>query len=543
MYLIRGPSKAFVSMTKFDELKERFPNLVPVPELRANVSVVELAVHYGYRLLPRKGRTRPVLEHPGHGDRIIIKNPDDPARQVYQRAGDFTDAGTVVDFVRNRLSTVFSAYNQPGEHEFRNITNVLYDYLRIDPAQVSRNRQPVERAGESVSPTKPFAGELFDVRPLEEDNYLNRRHIAPETIQRPEFRGRIFTHFAYFDPKENRAIDFATTKAHPERDYLRFTNIAFPYYNGKSAEMAGLELRNDKVKLHAPGSDRANSVFISNSPPEVRSFHVLESAIDALSHRQLRSINGDEAFDSVYFSTGGQLTEQQVDTTFRYIGSLNKVRDWCLVLSFDRDSKGHRYDLQFVQRMISGSFPMNLIPAGKGRIAYRLPGEERFRAIREGLLEKVESLNRDSTLIEVSQVGGSTQLGIPESSAVLSAISESLLTLTSLHHRVRIQKSRTKDFNADLIQEVQLGNEFRYVIRDESGRVLHNGNSPRHMADLMQDLRQAGEGREDTNKTFVLSERLPNAFLSPQVEISIRRGVVVRAAQTPEFSRKIKDEG
>jgi len=528
-------------MTKFDELKERFPNLIPVPELRANVSIIELAVHYGYQLLPRKGRTRPVLEHPGHGDRIIIKNPKDPDQQVYQRAGDFTDSGTVIDFIRNRLSTVFSAFNQPGEHEFRNITHVLYDYLRIDPEQVSQNRRPLERVGESVA-VKPFTEALFDVRPLEEENYLNRRHIAPETIQRPEFKGRIFSHVAYFDPIENRAVDYMTTKVHPEREYIRFTNVAFPYYNGKSTKVVGLELRNDKVKLHASGSDRINSVFISNPPLKVRSFHVLESAIDALSHCQLRSIGGDTTFDSVYFSTGGQLTKQQVETTFRYIGSFDKVKDWYLVLSFDSDSKGHLYDLQFVQRMISDLFPVNPITAKSRRIAYQLPEEERFHTVREGLLKKIEAFNDGGTLIEVNQVGGSVRISIPESSAALAMVSESLLTLTALHHRVKIQKPRMKDFNADLTQEVELGKEFRYVIRDESGQVLHNGNLPRQMADLMQNLREVGEGKVETNKAYVLSERLPYGFLSPQVEIVIEQGFVVRATQTPEFSQRMKTE-
>lgn len=539
--MIRVPRKEFIPMTKFDDLKERFPNLIPVPELRASVSIIELAVHYGYQLLPRKGRTRPVLEHPGHGDRIIIKNPKDPAQQVYQRAGDFTDSGTIIDFIRNRLSTVFSAYNRPGEHEFRNTTHVLYDYLRIDPVQVNRNRQSLERVGELVA-AKPFTEALVDVRPLEEENYLNRRHIAPETIQRPEFKGRIFSHVAYFDPRENRAIDYMTTKVHPERDYIQFTNVAFPYYNGKSTEVVGLELRNDKVKLHASGSDRINSVFISNPPPKVKRFHVLESAIDALSHRQLRSIGGDPIFDSVYFSTGGQLTKQQVETTFRYIGSLDKAKDWYLVLSFDRDPKGHLYDLQFVQRMIGDIFPMSPVTAQSGHVSYQLPEEERHYAIREGLLKKIAVFNDGGTLIEVNQTGGSVRISIPKSSAALAMVSNSLLTLTSLHDRVKIQKPRTKDFNEDLTQEVQLGKEFRYVIRDESGQVLHNGNSPREMADLMQNLREVGEGREETNKGYVLSERLPYGFLSPQVEIVIERGVVARATQTPEFSQRMKTE-
>ena len=42
-------------MIRFGELKEWIPRLVPVQELRANVSITELAVHYGYKPLLRKG--------------------------------------------------------------------------------------------------------------------------------------------------------------------------------------------------------------------------------------------------------------------------------------------------------------------------------------------------------------------------------------------------------------------------------------------------------------------------------------------------------
>jgi hypothetical protein len=63
-----------------------------------------------------------VLEHPHYKDTIIIKNPQDASQQVYQRAGDFTDSGTIIDFIRNRMTTVFSTFNRPAEHEFKNIT-------------------------------------------------------------------------------------------------------------------------------------------------------------------------------------------------------------------------------------------------------------------------------------------------------------------------------------------------------------------------------------------------------------------------------------
>ncbi|MBU1821965.1 MAG: toprim domain-containing protein [Bacteroidetes bacterium] len=546
-------------MTRFDELKERYPNLIPVQELRSNVSIVELAIQYGYEPLLRKGRSRPVLEHKGYDDVIIIKNPHDAAQQLYQRAGNFTDSGTIIDFIRNRLSTVFSTFNRPGEHEFRNITSVLYDYLNIDPTKVAKNRKVVTELAEA-GVKQPFTKEQFDIRPLEKDNYLNQRHIAPETLQRPEFINKVVTQISYLDPDTGSSVDYLTVRENTDRKYVQFSNVAFPYYNGQSTEVMGLELRNNKVKLHATGSDRTSSVFVSNPPAKVQNFYVMESAIDAISHRQLQSIHGDQAFDSVYFSTGGYLTSQQVNTITRYIGSFEKTDDWRIRLGFDSDPKGHKYDLQFIQQLVAVKFPMSPAVSESNRVAYLLPEEEAYRSIRNAVLDRVELYNKgvqaqfvrmegdtlgqkelNSQLITVSRAGQQVQLSIPEASAPLSAVGNLLLEATALDQRIRIEKSCAKDFNLDLAQEVKLGEKFRYAIMDESGRVLINGNSPSLMARSIQQVRRQAE-HEGTSGFFTLIERQPFGFQKAQVEIKIEQGVVSKAIQTPEFDVKIKED-
>ena len=546
-------------MTRFDELKERYPNLIPVQELRSNISIVELAIQYGYEPLLRKGRSRPVLEHKGYDDVIIIKNPHDAAQQLYQRAGNFTDSGTIIDFIRNRLSTVFSTFNRPGEHEFRNITNVLYDYLNIDPTKVAKNRKVVTELAEA-GVKQPFTKEQFDIRPLEKDNYLNQRHIAPETLQRPEFINKVVTQISYLDPDTGSSVDYLTVRENTDRKYVQFSNVAFPYYNGQSTEVMGLELRNNKVKLHATGSDRTSSVFVSNPPAKVQNFYVMESAIDAISHRQLRSIHGDQAFDSVYFSTGGYLTSQQVNTITRYIGSFDKTDDWRIRLGFDSDPKGHKYDLQFIQQLVAVKFPMSPAISESNRVAYLLPEEEAYRTIRNAVLDRVELYNKgvqaqfirvegdtlgqkelNSQLITVSRAGQQIQLSIPEASAPLSAVGNLLLETTAVDQRIRIEKSCAKDFNLDLTQEVKLGEKFRYAIMDESGRVLINGNSPSLMARSIQQVRRQAEN-EGTSGLFTLIERQPFGFQKAQVEIKIEQGVVSKAIQTPEFDVKIKED-
>ncbi len=455
-------------MTKFDELNKRFPNLIPVQELRSNVSIVELAIHYGYLPKRHKGRKRPVLEHVAYNDVILIKNAQDASQQVYQRVGNFTDSGTIIDFVRNRLSTVFSSFNQSGKDEFRTIVQVLYDYLRVDVDQIALNRRATSQLIER-GPKPAFSLDLFDLRPLETNNYLQTRHIRSEIINSPEFIHRIATQITYFDAQKKQVVDFTAVKESPDHPHILFSNVAFPYYDGLSTEVRGLEIRNAGIKLHAPGSDRSGSVFVSNPPPKAEQFFVLESAIDALSHKQLRFMQGDNAFSAVYFSTGGQLTSQQVNTITRYINSIKKASNWTINLAFDNDPKGHAFDLQFIQQLLITKFPLRAVSVGTYKIGYAFPNQEANSPFIEELLERIKSYNKTisleslvnpiesgltNQLITIDQTADQITLSMPESSGPLSFLTKSLLELSRLNKRICINKSNAKDFNQDIKQGI-----------------------------------------------------------------------------------------
>lgn len=546
-------------MTKFDELKERFPNLIPVQELRSNISIAELAIHYGYEPQLHKGRSRPVLEHPEYKDTIIIKNPQDASKQVYQRAGDFTDSGTVIDFVRNRLPTVFSMFNRPGEHEFKNITSVLYDYLRIDPTHVTQNRKVTATISES-GPKQTFAKEQFDIRSLEADNYLTKRQIAPQTLQRPEFTGKVISQIAYFNPQTGHTDTFPTAKEHPERKYLTFTNVAFPYYNGQSSDITGLELRNENVKLHAPGSDRYSSVFISNAPVKTGNFFIMESAIDALSHQQLRSIKGDDKFDSVYFSTGGQLTPQQINTITRYIAAFEKEPDWKINLAFDNDTKGHRFDLQFIQQLVSTKFPMSPTPGGINRCSFILPEQEIYKPIQEQLLNRADAFNKNvqaqfartdqdalgqkelnNQQIIISRSNNQVSLSVPESCNALTTFCRDLLELTGLDQRLAITKAYGKDFNEDLTKDVKQAERLRYNLIDDQGQAIYTGNVATVMARTLNHLKHQMEN-DGLTGAFTIKERQPFGFQKTQVELKVVEGKTITSTQQAEFNRQVLAE-
>lgn len=515
-------------------------------------------MQYGYVLQHQKGRSRPVLKHSDYNDTIIIKNPQDASQQVYQRVGDFTDSGTIIDFIRNRMATVFSMFNRPAEHEFKNVTSVLYDYLRIDPSLITKNRQTTSQLVEE-KPKQPFAKELFDIRPLEKDNYLSTRQIAPQTINSPEFANKVVTQITYFDPQKGSSESFLNVKEHPERKYLQFFNVAFPYYNGLSTEVTGLELRNENVKLHAPGSDRYSSVFISNPPPLSEKFFILESAIDALSHRQLRSIKGDDNFNSVYFSTGGQLTPQQVNTITRYINSFEKSPEWKINLAFDNDIKGHLFDLQFIQQLSATRFPMSSTVAGINRVGYLLPEQEQYRPIREALLDRIDAYNKgvqsqfsteadplgkkemNGQLITIGHAKGQFVLNTPEAISPLSAVSKNLLELTQLSQHVEISKSLSKDYNLELTREIKLGEKFSFVIKDETGMELLNGNSALKVGRSFQQFKNQAES-EGFSGSFALFQRADFGFLQPLAELTLEHGHSIKATRNPILDELVQAE-
>ena len=544
-------------MTRFDALKEAFPDLIPIHEYRANISIYELAVHYGYTQVLTKGQSQPIFQHPAHQDRIIIRNPAHPAEQFYQGDAHFLDSGTLIDFVRNRLSTVFSVFNQSGQHEFLNIIQVLTDYLKIHPDLLTRNRSALVIGSGAQS---SFNREIYDIRPLLNDNFLLKTGIASSIIQGSEFHGKVFSQITYLNPETGHSERFSTVKINADRQYLKVSNLVFPLSNGNSEDVTGYEVGNDQFPQYLPGSDQLSSVFISNLPPASLRFVVLESVLDAMAHRQLRSIRDDESFNSVYFSTGGQLTPEQISTISRTVGALNKLPDWKIVLSFDTTIKGHRYDLQFVQQLVAPHFPLSLTVAMANRIGYILPTGDLHLIIREALLKRVEFFNGNVRgqipyseaddlskkelnlqLIGISQIGQQTVLYIPETVAALFAISSALLELTGLEKRISFDKSLSKNFRKDLERHLEVGKRFAYAILDEAGNELYNSNSAVTIQRTLIHLQNQAT-IEELTVTFRIVFRQSNGWFKEQARCEVRDGVIYRATERPEFKKKILEE-
>ena len=72
-------------------------------QARQNLSIIQVAEKLGYAYNKAKGQNKPQFEHP-NGDKIIISFPNDSSQQVYFNRNGSDDKGSVIDFIKNRLS-------------------------------------------------------------------------------------------------------------------------------------------------------------------------------------------------------------------------------------------------------------------------------------------------------------------------------------------------------------------------------------------------------------------------------------------------------
>ena len=70
---------------------------------KENISIIRMVEAMGYAYNHRKGRHPKQYEHP-NGDKVIINDKLYPKVEVYFTRNNYEDKGTVVDFVKNRLT-------------------------------------------------------------------------------------------------------------------------------------------------------------------------------------------------------------------------------------------------------------------------------------------------------------------------------------------------------------------------------------------------------------------------------------------------------
>jgi hypothetical protein len=283
-------------------------------DFRSQISIIELAISNGYKLSKRDGLKWPVLKDEISGEKIIIVNPRSSSNQGYFNPNDPKDKGTLINFVKNRLGSIFPY--ESSKSEMSNINSVLYNYQHLDIPGKSEYRSNVEKLIKKYS-TKEF--KLPEgITELKNPGYLYSRGLQSQTLNNATFKGRIFN----------------VTIGEPD-------NIGFPYYDAEG-ETVGYEIRNKQYKHMVEGSKRSSCIWHSNIPDTLDRVVLTESPIDALSYHQLK---GRE--NTLYVAFAGAVGVEQITTLKAIIRRTDTSPDFKFISAVDNDDAGRRYTDKF----------------------------------------------------------------------------------------------------------------------------------------------------------------------------------------------------
>jgi hypothetical protein len=323
---------------------------------RGQVSIVQVAEYLGYTYNKSKGKIRPQYEHP-NGDKVIISNLHDNNRQVYFNRDGSNDKGSVIDFIKYRLSDF---RNISYQKDMDGVNQVLKQFANepiISPVspQIPKIEKPQFDSSQFIV-TIPSVSQL---------EYLSKRGLNDKTL-------------TAFQKYISLVKDTKTNTP---------TNIGFPYKNNRG-EVTGFELRNQDFKGHARGTDKESSVWAANFAMRkemTRSVFLFESALDALSFYQIYN-NQYDFKHSAFISFGGSVSPKQIDTvTKSYLNAR-------FFSGFDNDFNGHMYDIM-VEKRLNPKFELEFKREGNYILAMHKGVEHRFEKEAISLKMLVETTN------------------------------------------------------------------------------------------------------------------------------------------------------
>lgn len=293
-------------------------NNIDFEKLRENLSIIDLAIIKGYKLLPSEGLKHPVLKHFDLNDKIIISNSKNAANQGYWSAYNDNDKGHIYHFIKNRLNLLFRTDSSSLITEHQRILEIMLKYSNVSyqtypdlHSHISKSKKLIQ----SYKQSKFILPILDNI--TNNTHFLESRGISKSTIFTSIFSDRILS-----------------------RKYPYFNNTVFPYFD-KDENVIGLEERNTNFKKFQAGSDKENGIWMSVIPSKIANIYFFESPIDAISYVQLKLAIKP---DSLLISTAGTIADGQLNTLQSLLSSKNKASSHTvsLICCTDNDEAGEK---------------------------------------------------------------------------------------------------------------------------------------------------------------------------------------------------------
>jgi hypothetical protein len=384
---------------------------------------------------------------PGLDQVIIYKNT--AGDYLYFNRADDRDKGSVIDFLKHRIENprIDGITAAPGKNIWASVIENAKRFLHLPAAERRTSPQLQERMEPVQRDEKYVPDFLRKTMPLTDTAYLNSRGITNETLSSVYFAGRILNHVHEGIGKGGQPY--------------KFVHTAFPqlYQSG----IVGLEIKVNGFRGQAADSLNSAALWLSNTTTKTTTLVVAESAIDALSHYQLK-----QPTNSLYASTSGQLTDNKVTEIKRLIENqaLKTVK-----LAMDNNLEGHLFDTKLIAGLARPATPMSIARTTPGMLSlaiYSLQDEpvsklhrevkaynavvvENYRKVAGTGSEAVTSPTLDAELIKAAKVADhSYQFHVPKRLDTLAAFNQAVLNTFPMMAKVEVEKSKANDWNDQL---------------------------------------------------------------------------------------------
>ncbi|MGI4734154.1 MAG: toprim domain-containing protein [Janthinobacterium lividum] len=429
-------------------------------QVKKDINLMDLVLTLGYQHNraksgsdPEKGKFH-TFDYKGKPtlDQVIIYKATSGDYLYFNRADD-RDKGTVIDFIKFRLEhpRIPGITAEPGKNIWASVITNAKRFLNL-PVQERHTSQALQQQMEPVQRTDRFIPDFLQkTAPLTDATYLHARGLTAETLANPAFAARILNH-----------VHAGTSKTGQP---YRFVNIAFPQVYKDN--IVGLEIKSQGFKGQAANSLNSSALWLSNVNPKTNSLIVAESAIDALSHYQLK-----QPSNALYASTSGQLTDNKVTEIKRLVENLNLKK---VCLAFDNNLDGHLFDTKLIAGLARSETPMSIArtlpslvtvgiyslqnePVAQLHRAVKVHNQELTEAYRA--LAGSESIAAPPTLaaelITAAKVGDhSYQFHVPRRSDSLAFFNQALVNAFPMISKLELDKSKANDWNDQLKESLK----------------------------------------------------------------------------------------
>ena len=227
---------------------------------------MEYAQANGYTLERRESSHHSKIMSHENGDKIMVGTTKGGHGVYCSLRNNDRDNGTIVDFVQSRR-----------DMDLREARRELRPWIgmgRMPERPLMPEQKPLPSSDLSIH---QMTVDFSITKTVERQTYLENCGISKSTLADDRFRGMV------------REDDNG--------------NVVFPHYT--HGGLTGYEINNEDFKGFSEGGSRG--VWVTNNVSSAEEIVVTQSAMDALSHAQMRETDKDTA----YISVGGTISRHQ----------------------------------------------------------------------------------------------------------------------------------------------------------------------------------------------------------------------------------------